>query len=169
MDSDPNIEVVLEEDGTRVAEDEFLLHLEGHTKLMILKSNTQWTVKPGQLGEVHAEHQEMNIQNGWDFKINLTLYLSLIFVYLIFFNSVKFKQVQRSMLDEDETGYFVCRFHPKFPILAFAGFSSEVMLLQAESCGIQFSNWTESHQFALHSHFPKQISTLEWNASLSLI
>jgi hypothetical protein len=59
---DENIVVVLEEDGTRVTEDGFLLLLENHTKLMILRNNTQWTQQPGTLEEVH---QQIDIQNGW--------------------------------------------------------------------------------------------------------
>ncbi len=59
---DENVVVVLEEDGTRVTEDGFLLLLESHTKLMILRNNTQWTQQPGTLEEVH---QQINIQNGW--------------------------------------------------------------------------------------------------------
>ncbi|EFX71643.1 hypothetical protein DAPPUDRAFT_16993, partial [Daphnia pulex] len=37
-----NIQIVLEEDGTEVLEDEYLLFLDNNTKLMILPSNNQW-------------------------------------------------------------------------------------------------------------------------------
>jgi DNA fragmentation factor alpha subunit len=37
-----NIQIVLEEDGTEVLEDEYLLFLDNNTKLMILPSNYQW-------------------------------------------------------------------------------------------------------------------------------
>jgi hypothetical protein len=47
---DDNIVVVLEEDGTRVTDDGFLLLLESHTKLMILRNNTHWTQQPGNIG-----------------------------------------------------------------------------------------------------------------------
>lgn len=41
MDTE-NIQIVLEEDGTEVLEDEYLLFLDNNTKLMILPSNNQW-------------------------------------------------------------------------------------------------------------------------------
>ncbi|XP_046648308.1 F-box-like/WD repeat-containing protein TBL1XR1 isoform X2 [Daphnia pulicaria] len=122
---DENIVVVLEEDGTRVTEDGFLLLLENHTKLMILRNNTQWTQQP-----------------------------------------VKFNERKRTIMAADEIGgYCISLFHPKLPILAFAGYLKEVLLFKAESFGTPFSNWIESNRFGLHSQIPKQVSTLEWNAN----
>lgn len=134
---DENIEVVLEEDGTRVTEDGFLLLLEGHTKLMILRNNTQWMQQPGTLDEVH---QQINMQN------------------------VTFNQVKRTIMAADESGYCISCFHPKLPILAFAGYSTDVLLLKAESFVTPFSNWIESNRFGL-SKILKQVSTLEWNTN----
>jgi DNA fragmentation factor alpha subunit len=37
-----NIQIVLEEDGTEVLEDDYLMFLENNTKLMILPSNNHW-------------------------------------------------------------------------------------------------------------------------------
>jgi len=37
-----NIQIVLEEDGTEVLEDDYLLFQDNNTKLMILPSNNQW-------------------------------------------------------------------------------------------------------------------------------
>ncbi|EFX78302.1 hypothetical protein DAPPUDRAFT_320611 [Daphnia pulex] len=133
---DENIEVVLEEDGTRVTEDGFLLLLEGHTKLMILRNNTQWMPQPGTLEEVQ---RPVNVQN------------------------VKFNQVKRTITTADENGCCISRFHPNLPILAFAGYSKEVLLLKAESFNTPFSDWILINRFELHSQIPKQVSTLEWN------
>ena len=41
MDSD--VQIVLEEDGTEVIEDDYLLLLDNNTKLMILDKNSEWT------------------------------------------------------------------------------------------------------------------------------
>ncbi len=67
----------------------------------------------------------------------------------------------------DESGYCISCFHPKLPILAFAGYSTDVLLLKAESFVTPFSNWIESNRFGL-SKILKQVSTLEWNVSLSI-
>jgi hypothetical protein len=72
------------------------------------------------------------------------------------------------MAADEIGGYCISLFHPKLPILAFAGYLKEVLLLKAESFGTPFSNWIESNRFGLHSEIPKQVSTLVWNVSLSM-
>jgi hypothetical protein len=99
-------------------------------------------------------------------KYNFEFYCDLNFN---FYNAVKFNERKRTIMAADEIGgYCISLFHPKLPILAFAGYLKEVLLLKAESFGTPFSNWIESNRFGLHSQIPKQVSTLEWNVSLSI-